>query len=254
MKPAANPFEDFFKNPVYLEFKSHAYNYRLRRNAVQKQLKNIPPGLILEIGSGVSIMSEGGTQVIFSDITSEAVEYLCSKGIAEKALVMSITNIAIKRDSIDTILCSEVLEHIPDDQKALQEMLHILKPSGSLILTVPIHPRYFAFDDKFVHHRRRYEPAKLLNDLQKEGFEIIQTQKVTGLLDKITYLVIAWVYAHSLLKDSNRKSSSGKQFLLKAFLPFYKIFNKIYAVLVSAEAKIMPLATTAVLLIHCRKK
>lgn len=250
MKPARNPFEDFFKNPVYLEFKSHAYNYRLRRGAVRKRLKTIHPGLILEIGSGVSIMSEGGGQVIFSDITPEAMEYLHQKGIAQHALVMSITEIALKPASMNTILCSEVLEHIPEDQKAIQEMARILKPGGSLILTVPIHPRYFAFDDRFVQHRRRYEPGKLLKDLEAAGFEIIQTQKVTGLLDKISYLIMTWLYA-MWLKSVRRQDGTWH---LRGFLPIYKILNKIYAGLVHVEAQVMPLATTAVLLIHCRKK
>ena len=42
-----------------------------------------------------------------------------------------------------TILCTEVLEHIPDPQKAVDEMYRVLKPGGTLILTTrflfPVH-------------------------------------------------------------------------------------------------------------------
>lgn len=41
-------------------------------------------------------------------------------------------------DSFDCILCSHVLEHVPDDQKAMREMFRILKPCGWAILQVPL--------------------------------------------------------------------------------------------------------------------
>lgn len=39
--------------------------------------------------------------------------------------------------SFDHIICSEVLEHLPDYQKVLQEIYRVLKPGGSLSLSVP---------------------------------------------------------------------------------------------------------------------
>jgi len=51
---------------------------------------------------------------------------------------MSITDIQFDNDSFDCILCSHVLEHVPDDRAAMQELLRVLKPSGFAILQVPI--------------------------------------------------------------------------------------------------------------------
>jgi len=39
--------------------------------------------------------------------------------------------------SFDTIICNHVLEHIPDDHKAMQELFRVLKPGGMAILQVP---------------------------------------------------------------------------------------------------------------------
>ena len=42
-----------------------------------------------------------------------------------------------KSDSFDFILCNHVLEHVPNDYKALKELYRILKHSGLAIITVP---------------------------------------------------------------------------------------------------------------------
>lgn len=41
-------------------------------------------------------------------------------------------------DRFDSFICSHVLEHVPDDRKALRELYRILKPGGKAILMVPI--------------------------------------------------------------------------------------------------------------------
>ena len=51
---------------------------------------------------------------------------------------VDITAIDLPNDSFDAILCSHVLEHIPDDQMAMQELYRVLKPGGWAILQVPL--------------------------------------------------------------------------------------------------------------------
>ena len=49
-----------------------------------------------------------------------------------------ICDLPFENESFDVILCNHVLEHIPDDKKAMQELFRILKPSGYAILQVPL--------------------------------------------------------------------------------------------------------------------
>ena len=51
---------------------------------------------------------------------------------------IDITDIPFDADRFDVILCIHVLEHIPDDHKALSELFRILKPGGWAILQSPI--------------------------------------------------------------------------------------------------------------------
>ncbi len=52
-------------------------------------------------------------------------------------LVSDITAIPAPDASFDAILCSEVLEHVPEPTHALDEFMRLLKPGGTLILTAP---------------------------------------------------------------------------------------------------------------------
>lgn len=51
---------------------------------------------------------------------------------------IDITNTGSTDNFFDIILCNHVLEHVPDDKKAMQELLRILKPNGWAIINVPV--------------------------------------------------------------------------------------------------------------------
>lgn len=61
-------------------------------------------------------------------------------------VVGSALALPFPRASFDVVVCSEVLEHLPDDQAAIDEIARILKPGGRLILTTP-HRGLFAWLD-----------------------------------------------------------------------------------------------------------
>jgi len=48
-----------------------------------------------------------------------------------------ICNLPFPTNEYDIIFCNHVLEHIPDDTKAMQELLRVLKPGGMAILQIP---------------------------------------------------------------------------------------------------------------------
>jgi len=77
----------------------------------------------------------------FSNVLSvtPGIDYLSADLEATHAMVqMDITDIHYPDDSFDVIYCSHVLEHVPDDRKAMRELRRVLKSSGWAILQVPI--------------------------------------------------------------------------------------------------------------------
>lgn len=77
----------------------------------------------------------------FKKIFSKAVGkgYLTADLMAEDVMEkMDITNIQHPDESFDIIYCSHVLEHVPDDRKAMGEFYRCLRQDGWAILNVPI--------------------------------------------------------------------------------------------------------------------
>lgn len=59
--------------------------------------------------------------------------------------------------SFDTVLCTEVLEHVPDPAVLINEILRVLKPGGHLVLTIPWSARFHYQP----HDYHRYTPSML---------------------------------------------------------------------------------------------
>ena len=87
-------------------------------------------------------------------------------------------------NSYDLILCNHVLEHIPNDLKAMKELYRVLKPRGTAILQVPLEEgRENTFeDDSIIDQQERtrifgqYDHVRVYgqdyyNRLQKAGFK-----------------------------------------------------------------------------------
>lgn len=98
-------------------------------------------------------------------------------------LKMDITDIQFPDSSFDFIYCSHVLEHVPDDRKAIREFRRVLTAKGIALLLVPITAKE-TFEDPSIEdpkerlrlfgqkdHVRRYGPD-YVSRLKEEGFKV----------------------------------------------------------------------------------
>lgn len=62
----------------------------------------------------------------------------------------------------DLVLLLDVLEHIDDDVKFLEDtILKVVKPSSFVLISVPSYQSLFSHHDTFLGHKRRYSPSQL---------------------------------------------------------------------------------------------
>lgn len=104
-------------------------------------------------------------------------------------------------ETFDRIVCTEVLEHIPDDARAVSELYRVLKKGGTLAVTVPNHNYPFLWDPLnkvreglglghfspenawfgglWHMHIRLYHPHEVRALLERGGFTVEQVQGLT---------------------------------------------------------------------------
>ena len=87
------------------------------------------------------------------------------------------------------VVSSEVLEHLPDDRVALTEMVRVMESSGCLVITFPHGRYYFARDDRFVKHCRKYDLGDMLDLLDNADLKPTLVRKVFGPLEKVTMCI-----------------------------------------------------------------
>jgi SAM-dependent methyltransferase len=60
---------------------------------------------------------------------------------------MDITDIALPDANFDLVIASHILEHVPDDRRAMREVRRVLKPGGTALLLVPFEDRADTYED-----------------------------------------------------------------------------------------------------------
>jgi SAM-dependent methyltransferase len=72
----------------------------------------------------------------------------------------------------DLIGSFDVLEHLDDDEQALQEMYRATAPGGGLVVTVPQHRFLWSALDQYSRHRRRYTRRDLVEKIERVGYSV----------------------------------------------------------------------------------
>jgi 2-polyprenyl-3-methyl-5-hydroxy-6-metoxy-1,4-benzoquinol methylase len=90
-----------------------------------------------------------------------------------------ITSLPFKDGSFDKIICSEVLEHIPDDIQGIRELVRVLKDNGILAVSVPSYLTETIcwklsrdYHNKPGGHIRIYKSSEIISKLQRNNLDI----------------------------------------------------------------------------------
>jgi SAM-dependent methyltransferase len=94
-------------------------------------------------------------------------------------LTANVTKLPFKDGSFDKIICSEVLEHIPEDRIAVEELIRVLRKDGAIGISVPhylaesicwkLSKDYYGFPGG---HIRKYKTLQLLDLMDTAGLSV----------------------------------------------------------------------------------
>lgn len=134
-------------------------------------------GSVLEVGCGQGAMGARLAQRlqytgVEPDPSSAAVARERMEGVSGAEVRQEMLEEPGRAD-YDVVCAFEVLEHLEDDQAALELWRSYVRPGGRLVLSVPAWQRRFGPADEHVGHYRRYDPDVLAARLRSAGFEVV---------------------------------------------------------------------------------
>lgn len=122
--------------------------------------------------------------------------------MGKSSLIIDLNKINIRDDKFDLIICSHVLEHVPDDIKAMRELFRILRRGGVAVIMVPLRGDK-TYEDFSVttpeertkhfgqHDHVRIYGMDIITRLQKGGFNVeVYPDKNIGSNAKLTLKLI----------------------------------------------------------------
>ncbi len=238
-----NEFSKFFVSTDYIKLKNQLFNYRFRKFMLSKAYNNYAKKSekILDVGCGISPVSPVTSRTVFIDSDKNAMQMLTKKGY--KTVIGDAEKIPVKKESVNAVFSSEVLEHVHDYKKSLKEFNRVLKKNGVLFLTVPTHMKYWAFDDDYVGHLRRFDPKRLASEIESEGFEILENRPIGSFLEReLTKFLVK--------RAINQKPMKISKFKMKGF----KIINDLLFGVIYLAYLLNNSKNSSIVMISARKK
>ena len=123
----------------------------------------------------------------------------------------------------DLAVCSEVLEHLDDPIRFLKNSAMLLRPGGTLLVTVPGGPRS-AFD-RFLGHRRHFRSGDLKELLERAGLNVARVERAGFPFFNI-YKLLLVLRGKRLSRDvstgTGQRLSSLARLLMALFRAFFR--------------------------------
>ncbi|HSC38316.1 MAG TPA: class I SAM-dependent methyltransferase [Chitinophagaceae bacterium] len=189
-------------------------------------------GRVLEAGSGIgnisSFLLQSYGEVWLSDYNEYYRELLGSKfaGFPHLKGVLPIDLAAEQLDeacapffgTFDTIVATNVIEHIRDDEQAIRNCRKLLKPGGRLVILVPAWQGLFNGLDRAFGHYRRYTKQGMVSVLGRQ-MNVVYSRyfNIAG--------IAGWFFTGAILRKGTIPKAEMKIF--DALVPLFKVIDRL---------------------------
>jgi ubiquinone/menaquinone biosynthesis C-methylase UbiE len=190
----ANEIYDALKKAIISDVETNVKLWPPTKKKLELSLKNAKH-MILDAGCGTGWLSYEHSRnlknVVAIDAAKDRVE-ISKTHRAFEVCRADVASLPFRSDVFDSVICYDVLEHIPDYLKALRDFRKVLKSKGLLVIAVPNRKgSYTLIHDRLMHFRKRtlgcdprFDHIQLLDyktflsSLASEGFKVCNTTNI----------------------------------------------------------------------------
>jgi glycosyltransferase involved in cell wall biosynthesis len=216
-------FKEDFGHQILMEMQEAPKFVEWSQNLIKPFLGNI----VLEVGAGIGRNVQqllfASDKVIATDYEEKYIDILNNLFANSPDVTICQWDINHSPDTIkikpDTVYCSNVLEHIENEDVALQNIHQVLDDNGKLILIVPQGKFLFSSLDKSLGHFRRYSRTSLFDVLDANGYQIEKTLS----FNKVGS--VAWFWRGKIRRAKSLGKSNLK--LFNILVPAIKILDSL---------------------------
>lgn len=180
-----------------VEVEDRHFWFRARNSVIgtllRQLISDLAPGYrVLEIGCGdgnvLRFLEQSAADglVVGMDLYHEGLVY--ARRRCRCSLVQGDINLCPFSTLFDILCVFDVLEHLPDDCGALNQMHHVIAPGGALLITVPAHLSLWSDFDEASGHCRRYELDELRAKLSACGYQVEYLTPYMAVLHPLIWL------------------------------------------------------------------
>lgn len=178
--------QSYFKE--YYQLERENWWFTVRREILEERITHLlsNPTNISSLNIGAATGSTSDMLTRFGEVMSVEYDENCyqfTKSFLSTPIIQgSITELPFENNQYDLVCAFDVIEHVEDDVKAIDEMIRVCKPGGYIAITVPAYMFLWGPHDLVNHHFRRYTLKQLTTLIQQHPGSIIYTTYFNSLL------------------------------------------------------------------------
>jgi len=211
-----------------------------RRHLVRDLIDRLAPAweprAILDAGCGTGgTLShlQGMGELWGCDVAVEALDACRERGFANVKRT-PVQEMDFPDERFDVVVSCDVIEHIAEDDQAMEEMARVLRPGGILVMTVPAHRWLWSAHDEALDHKRRYETAALREMIEDAGLQIELYSKAVAIA--MPAILASVAYRRALRLFSGGRAGDAEQ---TALFELPRPLNRMLIWLLDLEAWLM---------------
>ena len=196
---------------------------------------SLSPGYrVLEVGCGDGNVLRflekacSGGHVTGMDLHGEGLTY--ARRRVQCPLVQADVSLPPFCKTFQVVGIFDVLEHISDDRRILDDLRKLLDHRGTLLLTVPAHPHLWSYFDEAAGHCRRYRVNELRSKLEQTGYSV---EYLTEYMAGMHPLVLLY----RKTRPAVISVAQSPEELVKREVRIVPVLNEVLSFVLSLEAK-----------------